>query len=149
MSNMLSLCSPDDRERLANMVTQFHAEEELPTTDTERAAGIDILFSGEMQAAAWLIGPKSSPVGYIIVSFGFCMAIGGREALIDEIWIRPSVRGRGMGSQCLMAIMKELAKMDVQRVNLDVAADNPKAKMLYEKLGFRTHERYQRMSRRL
>ena len=146
---MLSLCAPDDRDRLLKMVTQFHEEEKLPSTDEDRLSGIDALFSGDVQAAAWLIGPKSSPVGYIIVSFGFCMAIGGREALIDEVWIRPSVRGRGMGSQCLVAILKELTKMDVRRANLDVAADNPKAKALYEKLGFTTHERYQRMSRRL
>jgi len=147
--NMLSLCAPDDRDRLLNMVTQFHLEERLPTTDEERLAGIDALFSGELQAAAWLIGPKSSPVGYIIVSFGFCMAIGGREAMIDEIWIRPSVRGRGMGSQCLAMILKELSQMDIKRVNLDVATDNPQAKALYEKLGFAPHERYQRMSCRL
>ncbi|WP_039019167.1 GNAT family N-acetyltransferase [Halocynthiibacter namhaensis] len=145
---MLTLCRPDDRDRMLRMVTQFHAEEKLTTTDAERAAGIDALFSGEVQAAAWLIGPKSSPVGYIIVSFGFCMAIGGREALIDEVWIRPSVRGRGMGSQCLAAVAKELTAMGVRRINLDVSVDNPKAKALYEKMGFAPHERYQRMSLR-
>ncbi|MFV2053016.1 GNAT family N-acetyltransferase [Aliiroseovarius sp. YM-037] len=147
--NMLHLAGQDDRAVLLALVEKFHAWGNLQTTADDRAAAIDLLFSGDVQAAAWLIGPRRAPVGYVAVSFGFSIELGGRDAFLDEFFIRESVRGRGMGSQALMTLVPMLRDMGVKALHMEVDHDNPKAMKLYQRAGFKARSEYFLMTRTL
>jgi len=147
--SLLHLATPDDRIRLLSMVEQFHHWGNLDTDAGMREAAIDLLFSGDVQAAAWLIGPKKSPVGYIVVSFGFSIELGGRDAFVDEFFVRENVRGRGMGGQCLLVLMQQLRDMGVKAVHMEIDHDNPRATKLYKKTGFKARDDYFLMTRSL
>ena len=147
--NLLHLAGPDDRARLLCMVEKFHQWARLQTTAEDRADAVNLLLSGEVQAAAWFIGPARAPVGYILVSFGFSIEFGGRNAFIDEFFIRESVRGRGMGSQCLQLLLPQLRDMGVKAVHMEVDQANVAAAKLYRKAGFAARETYYLMTRTL
>ncbi len=147
--SLLHLATADDRDRLLAMVEKFHAWGGLQTPAEAREAAIDLLLSGEVQAAAWLIGPARAPVGYIVVSFGFSIELGGRDAFIDEFYIRENVRGRGMGSQCLQTLMPQLRDMGIKALHMEVDHDNPKAAKLYRRAGFKARDEYYLMTRAL
>lgn len=147
--NMLHLATPEDREKLLSLISRYHAFEGLKTTDEDRQAALDVLFSGAVQAAIWLIGPRRSPVGYIAVSFGFSIELGGRDAFIDEFFIRDSVRGRGMGSQALANLLPSLRDLGITTIHMEVSRENTGARRLYERAGFSSRDRYHLMSQSL
>jgi len=85
----------------------------------------------------------------VIVSFGWSVEFGGLDGFLDEIYIRPAVRGRGIGTEVLISIPKALAGAGLRALHLEVDRENTSARKLYEKLHFEPRERYMLMSRKL
>ena len=56
--------------------------------------------------------------------------------LMDGIAVIPEMRGQGIGSALLNAIVKEARDRGKSQVRLDVIVNNPKARALYERAGF-------------
>ena len=137
MSAALHLATDDDIDRLLPLVQAFHAHEKIELSDDARRAAVAPLLHGTPHGAIWLIGPRRAPVGYIAVSFGWSIELGGMDGFVDELWIREKVRGRGMGSEALLALMKALAEAGVKALSLEVSAQNANAIRIYERAGFR------------
>jgi ribosomal protein S18 acetylase RimI-like enzyme len=136
MSQMLHLAGPADQERLLPMVTRYHAHQGIELSDDDRAAAVVPLLEGSPLGAVWFIGPKMAPVGYVAVSFGWSIEMGGMDAFIDELWVREKVRGRGMASEALAALIPALEEAGVRALHLEVAEGNP-AERIYKRAGFK------------
>lgn len=145
----LTLAKPDDIDRVVRLVADFHAEEDITQDDVTRRAAITPLLDGSPHGAIYLIGPGRAPIGYVIVSFGWSVEFGGLDGFLDEIYIRPAVRGRGIGTEVLISIPKALAGAGLRALHLEVDRENTSARKLYEKLHFEPRERYMLMSRKL
>jgi len=144
----LSLAGPEDLDRLMRLVADFHVEQEIALSDEARRAALVPLLEGSPHGVIYLMGPARAPIGYVAVSFGWSIQFGGMDGVVDEIYIRPGVRGRGIGSEVLLALPKALAKAGLKALHLEVARDNPRARKLYEKLGFAARDGHGLMSRR-
>ena len=57
--------------------------------------------------------------------------------LMDGIFVRDAARGHGVGTALLEAVVQEAVRLGVGEVRLDVIDSNPRARALYEKMGFR------------
>ncbi|MEP1765091.1 MAG: GNAT family N-acetyltransferase [Sulfitobacter sp.] len=147
MSAALTLAGPDHLEKLVSLVTSFHEEEGLETSDEERLAGLVPLLEGIPYGCVYLIGPARAPIGYIAICFGWSVQYGGLDATIDELYIRPGVRGRGIASEALVALPRALADAGMRAIHLEVDNTNSKALKLYTRAGFFLHERYQFMTK--
>lgn len=145
----LTLAKPDDLERVARMVGDFHAEEGIAQDDATRRGALLPLLEGSPHGAIYLAGPARAPIGYVVICFGWSVEFGGMDGFVDEIYIRPAVRGRGIGSEILMSLPKALAGAGLKALHLEVARDNDRARKLYEKLHFVPRENYVLMSRKL
>jgi ribosomal protein S18 acetylase RimI-like enzyme len=149
MSAVLTLAKPEHLDRLIALVTAFHAEEGIKLSDDARAAGVSPLLDGIPHGAAYLIGPPRAPIGYIVITFGWSVEFGGLDAIIDELYIRPGVRGRGIASEALIALPRALASGGLRAIHLEVDRDNAAAVKLYRRAGFQTRDRYLFMSKSL
>lgn len=145
----LTLAKPDDLERVARMVGDFHAEEGIAQDDATRRGALLPLLEGSPHGAIYLAGPARAPIGYVVICFGWSVEFGGMDGFVDEIYIRPAVRGRGIGSEILMSLPKALAGAGLKALHLEVARDNERARKLYEKLHFVPRENYALMTRKL
>ncbi|HEV7755839.1 MAG TPA: ribosomal protein S18-alanine N-acetyltransferase [Mycobacteriales bacterium] len=58
------------------------------------------------------------------------------SAWVQNIAVRRSAQGTGLGSRLLDALLAEAAHRGAPQVALEVAADNPVARHLYERRGF-------------
>lgn len=145
----LTLAKPDDLERVARMVGDFHAEEGIAQDDATRRGALLPLLEGSPHGAVYLAGPARAPIGYVVICFGWSVEFGGMDGFVDEIYIRPAVRGRGIGSEILMSLPKALAGAGLKTLHLEVARDNDRARKLYEKLHFVPRENYVLMTRKL
>lgn len=147
MSATLHLCNRDDLERLEKLVRAFHEEFDLDLSDDHRHAALLPLVEGSPHGAAYLMGPRQAPIGYVVVSFGWAIELGGLDGFIDEIYVRPAVRGRGIASAALLSLSKSLASAGVKGLHMEVDRNDKAAQRLYQRCGFELRDRYALMSR--
>jgi ribosomal protein S18 acetylase RimI-like enzyme len=143
----LRLCTRDDHELLHALVTAYHAEDRVPHDARALARVLGPLIDGTA-GAIWLIREEQSVLGYVALCFGYSIEFGGRDAFIDEIYVAPSHRGRGIGRTVLERLDAHAAALGVRALHLEVDHHNPAAR-LYERVGFRSRERYRLMSKPL
>ena len=124
MSTKLLIATPEDAARVLHLVSACHAETGIEMTDDERASALAPLLDGSVQGVVYLIGPPSSPVGYIAISFGYAISLGGIEGYIDEIFVRPAVRSRGLAGEALRALVKTLPKHGVKALRVRAGGDD-------------------------
>jgi ribosomal-protein-alanine N-acetyltransferase len=113
----------------------WHIDDVLPLEDdlfgAERwTAG---MFWSELAAAdRWYLVAVSSEevLGYA----GLC--VYPDSAWVQNIAVRRSAQGTGLGSRLLDALLAEAARRGAPQIALEVAADNPVARRLYERRGF-------------
>ena len=117
------------------MVRSYHEMEGIEVSDDHRRDALIPLLEGSPHGAVWFIGPKMSPVGYVAVSFGWSIEMGGMDGFIDEIWIREKVRGRGMGTEALAVLQKVLKESGIKALHLELA-DGISAERIYARAGF-------------
>ncbi len=142
----LHLCAPQDMTRLAPLMARFAEEFRLPEPAAAREAAVAPLLAGSPYGAAYLIGPPRTPVGYLVVTFGWSIEFGGMEGWIDEIYIREAVRGRGIATEALAALIRALREVDVRALHLEADREDRAAQRLYLKSGFELRDRYSLMT---
>ncbi|EAQ44940.1 acetyltransferase, GNAT family protein [Roseobacter sp. MED193] len=147
MSAALHLARPEHLEKLLTMVEAFHAEEGLETSPELQRAGIEPLLEGIPYGAVYIIGPTRAPIGYIVVTFGWSVEFGGMDGFVDEIYIRPPVRGRGLASEVLIELPKTLAQAGIKALHLEVDRENEQAQRLYQRTRFQPRDRYMLMTK--
>ena len=73
-----------------------------------RAALVALLQNPEF-GRVWLILDGDSPVGYAVLCFGYTLEWLGRDAFVDELYLREEHRGRGWGKK-IMAFLEDAAR---------------------------------------
>lgn len=149
MSAAMHLAKPEHLERLVALSGAFAEEMGFASDAAHRSAAFAPLLDGSPHGAVYLIGPVRAPVGYIVLSFGWSIEFGGLDAVLDELYIRPAVRGRGMASEVLIALPRLLQNHGLRGVHLEVAKHDAATQRLYARAGFKLRDGYLLMSRAL
>lgn len=139
-----------DADMLEAMVADFHAEEGVQQDQVTRRKAIDELLANPHYGQALLIrnaiGQTETIFGYAVLGFGYSLEFAGRDGFLDEIFIKPAHRGKGLGTQALKQASTWARQNGLKALHLEVARNNPAAKALYERLGFADREHYHLMS---
>lgn len=146
MSQLVHLATPQDAARVLPLVARFHESQSIPLDEAARDGAVLPLLDGNPLGAIWLIGPRQAPVGYIALSFGWSIEHGGMEGRIDQFYIREKIRGRGMGSETLSALVPQLRDAGLVALHLDVTQKSEAAARLFKRMGFRLRDDLNRMS---
>jgi len=72
--------------------------------------------------------------GYVVITWGYSLESGGREALIDEIYLRR--RGEALGGKVMDALFVEMAARGVVKMFLETETHNHRARRFYARQGF-------------
>ena len=82
MSRILHLATIENLEKLEAMVAAYHAFEGIESDAQHRISALRPLLEGSAHGAIWMIGPRMAPVGYVAVSFGWSIEMGGMDGLV-------------------------------------------------------------------
>ena len=66
---------------------------------------------------------------------------GGFVAWLEELYVTPSLRSRGIGTALVTAVLERARETDIVAIDLEVDASHRRAESLYRRLGFRRLER--------
>lgn len=130
------------------LVAAYHAEDRVP----HDAATIDRTLAPMLDGTAghiWLIASDGRVTGYVALCFGYSIEFGGRDAFIDEVYVSPEFRGRGIAAAALGLVETRARTLGVRALHLEVDRDTTPLLRLYERVGFRERNRYRLMSKRL
>jgi ribosomal protein S18 acetylase RimI-like enzyme len=127
--------TPQDADLLLAMARDFHIEDGSPL-DRAGEATIHDVASGVDLAPAYLLVEDDEIVGFFVLTLGYSMENGGTDGFIDDIYLIPQVRGRGLGKQAIALTLEEARKCGIRVLLLEVEAHNGRAYNLYTRMGF-------------
>ena len=126
---------PEHAPTLLALARAFHAEDGHPLTATGEAA-IGLIARGHPLGRAWLVRERGAIVGYTVLCLGFGIEYGGPDAFIDDLYLVPAARGRGLGRAVLRQLEAQARGLGLAALFLVVAPDNRRARALYDDEGF-------------
>jgi ribosomal protein S18 acetylase RimI-like enzyme len=146
MTAEIKIASIEDLEILLPLVRAFHEFEDLQIAEEQRKSSLTELLSNLNLGGIWLIYDDNQVVGYIILCTGYSIEFAGKDAFIDEFYIRPEFRRRGIGKQTLEFIKVAAKDLNVRAIHLEVGRTNTNAHKLYAYSNFKAREKYVLMS---
>ena len=130
-----------DISTITQMMQDFYAIDNYPM-DVEVAKNLFHEFiSNEHLGKSWLIYSENEIVGYIILTFIFSFEYGGKIAFVDELFIKETARGKGIGKEAIQFIQAEVPKLSLKLLYLEVEPHNENAQKLYLAHDFEFHNR--------
>lgn len=121
---------------------EFYAFEKIPYDEKRASQLLTLLIEEPRNGRLVLIDDAAELAGYMIVGFGFSVEFGGRDALLDELYIRPESRGRRFGSAAIAFAISLCQAEGIEALHLEADHFNTRAHDLYLRLGFKDHKRH-------
>jgi GNAT superfamily N-acetyltransferase len=130
--------SAADASVVADLLDRFNREYHTPTPGRAvLAARLEhLLSSGDVVAI--LAGDPS--VGVALLTLRPNVWFGGPVALLDELYVVPGERGRGIGTALLKASEEECRRRGSELLEINVDGEDADARRFYERHGYANHE---------
>jgi ribosomal protein S18 acetylase RimI-like enzyme len=127
-----------DAPEVARLLHDFNTEFSEPTPGvevlTDRARRL--LADGEITV---LLGGEG-PDGIAMLRFRPSIWTGALDAYLEELYVAPEQRGRGIGRALLETAMETARQEGASHMDLGTSEDDTAARSLYESCGFDNHE---------
>ncbi|MGC1619641.1 MAG: GNAT family N-acetyltransferase [Candidatus Acidiferrum sp.] len=91
---------------------------------------------------AWIFFDGETPVGYIVLTFGYSFEYHGRDSFIDELYIEPQYRRQGIGRRAVQFVEERALELGVNALHLEVDDGNEPAAELYRRSGYDDQSRF-------
>ena len=129
------MAEPADQLALVSLMRDFSEEVMAPLSATHIEAALTPLLNDPSIGDIW-VAEEQGLIGYLVITWGWGIESGGREALIDEIFVDPAWRNMGIASALIEASLARAKGYQTKAVFLETEANNPESRELYERLGF-------------
>ena len=125
-----------DTDTLLILMGQFYTHFQYPFEPANHRQMVLAFLANPQLGSIWLIKHDQTDVGYLALTNGYSFEFGGHYALVDEFFMLEAYRSLGLGRMVLSAIQKKANELGLKALHLQTEAYNPRAKQLYESLGF-------------
>jgi ribosomal protein S18 acetylase RimI-like enzyme len=132
---------PLDEPLVFRMAEAFHREDGHPLAPTGPEA-IRSLLKGSPLGAIYLLEEEGAALGYFALCFTMSLEFGGLVVILDDLYVLPEARGRGIGSQVLAKVEAVAAGRAAVQIFLEVEKANERAFGFYQRNGWRRRDRH-------
>lgn len=130
-----------DIEIITQMMQVFYAIDNYPMDVEVTKTLFQEFISNEHLGKSWLIYSENEIVGYMIITFIFSFEYSGKIAFVDELFIKETARGKGIGKDAIQFIQAEVPNLSLKLIYLEVEPHNENAQKLYLAHDFELHNR--------
>lgn len=120
----------------------FYAFEQLPYDEARLRRLISDLIADKNLGRLILFELIDELVGYMVLGFGFSIEFHGCDCLIDEFYVRPEHRSKGIGQAAVKFTLELCRNLGIKAVHLEADHFNARGHEFYKRLGFKDHERH-------
>jgi GNAT superfamily N-acetyltransferase len=126
--------TPGDLDAVTALVAEF-CEVDAHEFDIERVQrALRPLLAADTYGVVWLLADDGPPTGYAVVTWGYAIESGGRDALLDEIYVRD--REHGLGGALLETILDDCRRRGLAQIFLETEQPNDRVRGFYARHGF-------------
>ena len=126
--------TPADVPLLLSLIRELAAFEKLTTAATEESLLAD-LFGKAPVAHTLLALVDGKPAGYAIYFFSFASMVGRRALWLEDLFIDPAFRGKGIGKAMMAYVARIAVENHCARLEWIVLDWNTSAIDFYKRLG--------------
>lgn len=138
---MLRPATLSDVPRLLTLMEAFYAADGMAFVHTRAEAALMRLLADPALGWVTVACQHDVVVGYLAVTLGYSLEFGGSYSLVDEVYVTPAARGRGIGTALLADLIDVSRQRGLVAVRLEVERVNADAQRFYARLGFERHDR--------
>lgn len=131
-----------DIDELLTFMHEFYNFGQLPFDYDMAKTALLMLLGDNRLGYAWLINYEQEAIGYTVLTLGYSLEFHGRDAFVDELYIRSPFRRKGIGMQTLQFLEENSYTLGVNALHLEVGRDDLGAQAFYRKASFKDHNRY-------
>lgn len=125
-----------DMPPLLEMMAGFNSEAGYRFSKARTAANLQTFILDPGLGALWTIRAGGITIGYLVLAFGFSFEYGGRDAFIDELYLKEEFRHQGIGRAALEFAERQAKELQVNVIHLEVEKNNTDAGKLYRNMGY-------------
>lgn len=128
---------PDAVEAVLLLVARYWAFESIPGFDpVEVGAALRRQLADPACGLGWIAREDDMAVGYLLVVCVFSLEHLGLTAEIDEFFVVPEARGRGVGRMLLRTAEAHCLNDGCTNISLQLARGNVAARAFYRREGY-------------
>ena len=142
MKPIFTLANHSDVDFLLVLMKEFYAVEHLNFDEGVARQGLQQIISNSFYGLVYLISIEGEVIGYVVLTFGFSLESHGRDALVDELYLREIHRGKGIGKASLRFVEEICRREGIKALHLEVERVNTRAQAVYRQAGYLDHDRY-------
>ena len=132
----IKVCQVDDASLLVPLVAGLAREEGTEPVESPILTAIVKRLIDTAASEFLLALFDGQPVGCLQIAWRLSTWHGAPYAYLEDVYVLPPLRGRGIGRRMLMEAVTRAAAYGADQIMLDVRTDNRAAQRLYEQLGF-------------
>ena len=132
---MIRRITPADREAYLQMAYDFYHSEAVlhAVPDDHYVRAFDEMMRSDDYMVGLIFEQEGLAAGYALLCKTYSQEAGGMAVWIDELFVLPEFRSRGIGRN----FFAELEKIvPAARYRLEIEPDNARAEKLYRSMGF-------------
>ena len=124
------------RKDLVQMMREFYHSPAVlsPVPDEHFDRTVNLVCQGTPFAAGHIMLQDEKPAGYALLAFTYSNEAGGMVLWLEEFYVRPDFRGKGLGTEYFQYLFREYDGK-IARMRLEIEPENEKALRLYERMG--------------
>jgi GNAT superfamily N-acetyltransferase len=128
---------PRHKEQVLTMMRGLYAEDQAasPVDESRFPRTIEVLLAEPNRGRIVLFSEDDALVGYALLIPYWSNEFGGALLIVDELFVIPEARNRGIG-RSFLGFVEEQRPYDAVALALEVSPGNTRARWLYESIGF-------------
>lgn len=142
MEPTYKIAEVSDTEILLELIREFCEVDGHPFDELTLRPALRKILSDRVLGRAWLIQHEKEAIGYIVLTFGYSLEYRGRDAFIDEFYIKESHRRQGIGKKTIEFIETLCPSLEIKALHLEVEGKNIAGLHFYRQVGFKDQQRY-------
>ena len=83
-----------------------------------------------------MIEHDGHPAGFVVLTVSFSMEYGGLRGFVDDFFVAPQYRNRGLGHAALEEVKRACRRRGVRALMVETGPDNDAALNAYRRAGF-------------
>jgi GNAT superfamily N-acetyltransferase len=142
MNSQFHFARATDIERLLPLMRDFYAFEKLHYDENRLRALLAQLIADPRLGRLILFQIHNDLIGYMVLGFGFSLEFQGTDCFIDEFYVKPEHRSKGIGAAALNFALTVCREAGIAAIHLEADHFNVRGHEFYLRLGFKDHDRH-------
>ena len=132
----VSLASAEQAGAVGRLLYDFNAEFEAPGPTAEELAARFRFLLARDDVLVLLSGDPGMPTGFAFLTLRPTPYYDGPLAQLEELYVQPGLRGRGIGTALLTAAILRVRERGAAEVHINVDEVDVDTRRFYERHGF-------------